>query len=172
IYDQVQFICTEFEADCNLNRRARIQDHIPFDFNEHMLYMNNAWSINNRWSLDAGLQWQHNDHTSESFVNPRFALAYAIHRDWTLKTKAGRYNRFPDIAQIAPGLGNPALKSPVADHYTLGVEQQLNDGWSWSAELYYKSLQNLPLGLQTDASDAELLYSNDVKGRAYGLDLF
>lgn len=171
-YDQVQFICTEFEADCNLNRRDRIQDRIPFDFDEHVLYLNNAWSISNQWSLDTGLQWQHNDYTRESFFNPRVALAYAIHRDWTLTAKAGRYNRFPDIAQIAPGLGNPALKSPAADHYTLGVEQQLDDDWSWSAEIYYKNLQNLPLGLQADDDDAALLYSNDVNGRAFGIDLF
>lgn len=69
-------------------------------------------------------------------------------------------------------MGNPALKSSVADHYTFSVERMLDNGWSWSTELYYKSLANLPLGLQTGEPDAEQLYSNDVKGEAYGVDVF
>jgi outer membrane receptor protein involved in Fe transport len=70
-----------------------------------------------------------------------------------------------------PKLGNPALNSQTATHTTLGFEQHLADEWSWSIETYYKKLADLPLALDDGQVDADLLYSNDVEGQAYGVDL-
>ncbi len=171
-YDQIQFVCTEFDADCDLNRRDRTRATVPLEYEDHMVYVNDTWFLNSRWTLDAGFQWQRNDYTDETFFNPRLALSYAPNSDWIFTTKAGRYNRFPDLDKVAPTLGNPALQSPVADHYTFNIERMLGNGWSWSTELYYKAMAELPLGLQPDEPGADQLYSNDVKGKAYGVDLF
>ncbi|TMP34438.1 TonB-dependent receptor, partial [Pseudoalteromonas citrea] len=75
-----------------------------------------------------------------------------------------------NVEHILPEIGNPKLKSQVSDHYTLGFSQQLENEWSWSIEGYYKTMDDLPLAID-DGPNAADLYSNDVEGRAYGIDL-
>lgn len=171
-YEQILFICTEFDPDCSQNRRERIADDIDLDLVEQAAYINERWSPSAALALDLGAQWYYSDYTEETFVHPRVALRYEFRENWTATAKAGDYNRLPEMEYITPQLGNPALRSPTARHYSLGLEHEWADAWSWSLELYYKALDDLPLGLPEDAPDADKLYSNDVEGRAYGFDLF
>lgn len=171
-YDQILFICTEFEADCLLNRVSRVTGNPQINVNEQSLFINEAWAVTDALMVDIGAQWQSNDYTDESFVHPRLSAHYTISESWSVFSKYGKYNRFPDIELIIPTLGNPDLKSPTATHSTLGVEQLLDNGWSWSLEAYHKTLSNLPLGLQEGDADADLLYSNDVDGTANGIEFF
>lgn len=170
-YDQVLFVCTEFEPDCSLARRERISDTHKIEPLESMVYANDRWQMTEDFFVDIGLQWQYNDYTEETFVNPRLAIEYLITPNWTLTSSAGRYNRFPDLGTVLPSAGNPELKSPTADHFTLGVIHELNNGWSWSLESYYKTMDNLPLALDEDEPDGDKLYVNEVTGKAYGFDL-
>lgn len=98
---------------------------------------------------------------------PRIALSYYVNSDSTITAKFGQYNRMQDLEVIAPVIGNPELDSQLSNHATLGFSQHLADEWSWSIEGYYKSMENLPLALQ----GSEQFYSNEVEGRAYGVDL-
>ncbi len=171
-YDLILFVCTEFDADCDLNRRGRIQDQDSLDAREYVLYINDSWMLTDWLEWNIGAQWQTNDYTEESFTNPRTSLRFLLGKNWTLTTKTGKYNRFPDLGFVLPKLGNPNLKSPESEHFSIGLENSLDYGWSWSLETYYKTFDNLPLALQEDQPDADLLYSNDVEGKAYGIELF
>lgn len=171
-YDQVFFICTEFEADCLLNRVRRISDSPTIESDERSLFLNETWRVSDALTFDVGVQWQENDYTDESFVHPRISAHWSVNDSWSVFAKHGKYNRFPNVAQILPMRGNPDLKSPRSTHSTFGVEQLLDNGWSWTAEIYHKKLSQLPLGLSADDADAALLYSNDVDGTANGIEFF
>ncbi len=171
-YDQILFICTEFETDCLLNRVERVSDEIPLDVSDKLAYINETWAVNDKLTMDIGIQWQSNDYTDEDFTHPRYSVDYQANSNWRLFSKYGKYNRFPDVSLVLPTIGNPDLKSPTASHTTFGIENTLDDGWSWSVELYHKKLKNLPLGLSQEEPDFEQLYSNDVKGEANGVELF
>ena len=171
-YDLIQFVCTEFDPDCDLGRRGRIRDKDSLHAREYLLYINDSWMLTDRLEWNLGAQWQSNDYTNEDFTNPRTSLRFHLNSAWTVTTKLGRYNRFPDLDFVLPEVGNPDLKSPVSDHFSIGVENNLEDGWRWSLETYYKTFDNLPLALQEDEPDADELYSNDIEGKAYGLELF
>lgn len=170
-YDQVLFVCTDFDADCTLTRRDRVADKQTIEPMETMVFVNDRWQLASGLFVDLGLQWQNNDYTDESFTNPRIAMEYRVAENWTLTSSAGRYNRFPDLETILPRVGNPELRSPTSDHFTLGVMNDLSNGWSWTLESYYKTMDDLPLALSEDDPDGDLLYVNDVEGRAYGFDL-
>lgn len=170
-YDQVLFVCTDFDSDCSLTRRERIADSQSIKPLESVAFLNDRWQLTSRFAVDLGLQWQNNDYTDETFVNPRLALEYILADNWVMSSSAGRYNRFPDLETILPNVGNPELKSPTSDHYTLGLMHEMGDGWSWSVETYYKTMDDLPLALGEDDPDGDLLYVNDVTGKAYGFDL-
>ncbi|WP_236074884.1 TonB-dependent receptor plug domain-containing protein [Teredinibacter purpureus] len=171
-YDQVLFVCTEFDVDCTLNRDARYENEQSIDQVETHLYVNDSWQATPSLVLDIGLQLQENDYTNERFVNPRAGLRYQLNSQWAIASSAGQYNRFPELEYVLPEIGNENLQSPTATHYTLGVDRELNDGWSWSLEAYYKLMDNLPLALAGGEDNSALLYSNDVSGEATGVDVF
>ncbi|OUL58947.1 TonB-dependent receptor plug domain-containing protein [Pseudoalteromonas ulvae] len=166
-YDMFQYVCTELDPDCDLNRGERINGHDTFDTDNYFIATSHVWQFHPQWQSEAGLQWQTNKYTDESFLLPRIALNYYVTQDSTITAKFGQYNRMQDLDVIAPGIGNPKLDSQRANHATVGFSQHLADDWSWSIEGYYKTMENLPLALQ----DSELLYSNQVEGQAYGVDL-
>ncbi|KAF7774280.1 hypothetical protein PCIT_a0699 [Pseudoalteromonas citrea] len=170
-YDTFQYLCTEFDPDCDIKKGERITGKQKFDVDTGFIGLTHVWQINDQWQSELGGQWQHNKYTDESFVTPRLALNYYLSDQSTISAKFGRYNRMQNIDHIAPDVGNPNLKSQTSNHITLGFSQELADEWSWSIEGYHKTMDNLPLAIEVDAYDAHLLYSNQVEGEAYGLDL-
>ena len=169
--DQILFICTEFDANCDLFRRERIQVEEIFEYTERTIYFNETWMPISRFTLDLGLQVQENDFNKDRFYHPRIATRFDVDADWAITAKAGRYNRFPSLETILPEIGNPNLSSPTAEHYTIGVIHEISNGWSWSLEGYYKELENLPLALDETDENADLFYTNGTEGRAFGADL-
>ncbi|MFT7559120.1 MAG: hypothetical protein ACI93R_001025 [Flavobacteriales bacterium] len=169
--NEVLFVCTEFDVDCSLNRRERIEETNDLKLNEKSVYVNSHWSPVDRIDLDLGFQQQKNDYTNETFHHPRIAASLQLNDTWKIHTKAGSYNRFPDLETILPEIGNPNLHSPRAEHFTLGVMHTVGESWNVSLEGYYKTLEDLPLALRNGDIDESDLYSNDTKGKAYGVDL-
>lgn len=169
-YDLFHQVCTEIDPDCDTNKGPRIQDDSSIDNDTQFVGLSDIWSISPQFQAEIGVQWQRSQLTDESFVLPRLALSYFVTGNSTITAKYGGYNRQQDIDYILPKIGNPKLKSQTAQHATLGFEQHLVDEWSWSVESYYKKMDDLPLAISETDPDADLLYSNDVEGKAYGVD--
>lgn len=167
----VNFVCTEFEPDCEDTRRGIIDGSRDLAVNHRMIFLTDNWQATDSLNLDIGLQNNTNDFTDESFNNPRIALTWQMTDGLALTASAGRYDRFPDIDTILPLVGNPKLKSPQAEHFTLGVKGDVGTYWNWSLEGYEKKLTELPLALDDSQPDADTFYSNDIKGEAKGLEL-
>ncbi len=167
----INYVCTEFEPDCALRRGELLNIREPLTVKEHQAYINDHWQITDRFILDLGIHGHYNDFTEESFAHPRVAAAWEFVDNWTLNGSGGRYDRLPDIDKIFPLFGNPNLKSPTSEHYTLGVRQELANGWSWSITPYYKTMDQLPLASDLDDVGAPP-YTNNTEGKAYGVDMF
>ena len=169
--DQIHFVCTEFDPSCNTSRRGRLVTEETFDLIETTAYINETWMPTDTLTFDIGLQWHTNDFSDEEFTHPRLAISYELNPNWTVTSKAGQYNRFADLNTVVSELGNPNLKSPTSNHYTLGVTNTIMNGWSWTLESYYKTLEELPLALSEEDNDADLYYINGTEGTAQGFDL-
>ncbi|AOT09264.1 TonB-dependent receptor plug domain-containing protein [Pseudoalteromonas luteoviolacea] len=169
-YDTFQYLCTEIDPDCDLKKGERISGKRTIDLDSGFVGITHIWQPHEDWQTEVGVQSQHNRYTDETFTSPRVAINYYVTPNSVISAKVGRYNRMQDVEYILPEIGNPALKSQVATHSTLGFRQVLEDEWSWSIEGYYKTMEDLPLAIDA-GNDAHLLYSNQVEGRAYGVDL-
>ncbi|MDK1287284.1 TonB-dependent receptor plug domain-containing protein [Pseudoalteromonas umbrosa] len=169
-YDTFQYLCTEIDPDCDLKKGDRISGKRTIDLDSGFVGITHIWQPHEDWQTEIGVQSQHNRYTDETFTSPRVAVNYHVTPNSVISAKVGRYNRMQDVEYILPEIGNPALKSQVATHSTLGFRQMLENEWSWSIEGYYKTMEDLPLAIDA-GSDAHLLYSNQVEGRAYGIDL-
>ncbi len=167
----INYVCTEFDPDCALRRGELITTNNEVTIQEYATYLNDNWRITDRLALDLGVQGHYNDFTEEAFVHPRAALSWRFVDNWTLNSSAGSYDRLPDIDKTFPQIGNSELKSPTSNHYTLGIKQELADAWSWSVTTYYKTMDDLPLAGDPNNSN-QPLYTNDVEGEAYGVDIF
>lgn len=165
----VNYICTETDPDCLFRRGDLINSSEKITVNEAMVFVNDHWNITDTFALDIGEQTHYNDFTKETFYNPRFAMSWGFSDGWLFNSSLGTYNRFPEIDKLFPGVGNPDLNSPRSNHLTLGLKQTLNDGWSWSATAYYKTMDDLPLAMPAGQTPN---YTNNVEGNAYGLDVF
>ncbi|MEC4087514.1 TonB-dependent receptor [Pseudoalteromonas rubra] len=169
-YDTFQYLCTELDPDCDLKKGERISGKRTIDIDSGFVGLAHIWQLSDDWQTELGVQSQHNKYTDETFTLPRLAVSYFVTENSIVTAKAGRYNRMQNVEYILPEIGNPKLKSQVADHFTLGFSQELDNEWSWSVEGYYKTMDDLPLAID-DGPNAEDLYNNDVEGRAYGVDL-
>lgn len=172
----INYVCTEFDPDCELRRGELIVAEDAVTIKEHSAYINDHWAINDALALDMGVQTHYNDFTEETFTHPRMAIAWEFIDNWTLSSSAGSYNRLPDIDKTFPQIGNTELQSPTSNHYTLGIKQELANEWSWSVTTYYKTMDDLPLASDVTAGapddTTQPFYTNNVEGEAYGVDLF
>ncbi|MEN0038767.1 MAG: TonB-dependent receptor plug domain-containing protein [Cellvibrio sp.] len=167
----INYVCTEFDPDCELRRGELVEANDEVTIREYSTYLNDHWAITDALALDVGAQVHYNDFTDETFTHPRMALAWEFVDNWTINTSAGSYNRLPDIDKTFPQIGNTELKSPTSNHYTLGIKHELANEWSWSVTTYYKTMDDLPLASSLSDNN-QPLYTNNVEGEAYGVDLF
>jgi hypothetical protein len=167
----INYLCTEFDPDCELRRGELIVADDALTILEHSAYVNDHWAITDRFALDLGVQAHYNDFTEETFTHPRMAMAWEFIDNWTLSSSAGSYNRLPDMDKTFPQIGNTELQSPTSNHYTFGIKHEFGNEWSWSVTTYYKTMDDLPLA--SDVNDSsQPFYTNNVEGEAYGVDLF
>ena len=169
--DQILFVCTEFDPDCDLRRSERIDVRSDFSLVETSRYVDTHWAPNDVLSVNVGIQLQKNDYTDEEFTHPRIAASWQVGDTTTLTAKAGSYNRFADLVTVLEETGNPNLRSPKANHFTVGMLQEIGDGWSVNVEAYHKTLDNLPLALGESDPDVAQRYANDTEGEAQGVDV-
>lgn len=169
--DTVLFVCTEFDPDCDLNRQGRLTTRIQPVITENFTYMDLSWIPTNNLVFDLGVQLQSNDFTEEEFVHPRVGVRWQALDSTAITFKAGRYNRFPDLDTVLAETGNPDLQSPLAEHFTLGMERGVGESWSLRLEAYYKELTMLPRSVGADEPNPDLRYVNGTEGTARGIDL-
>ena len=156
--------CTEFEAECNITNAERLEVRRNLKVRSDHLFLKDNWYLTDNLTLIPGVSIQQDNYLDESFVEPRFAMEYAMMQDLTLSAGAGIYNQRPEFGEIDEVFGNPDLEYIKSIHGVLGVEKGFANGWSVKSELYYKDIDNLITG------DETLRYLNDGEGVAYGLD--
>lgn len=169
-FDAIPYYCTDHDQDCESKKGQRVQDTDKLSDTTIALYMNDIWQINEDWQLELGLRGESNDYTEQSFLHHRVALHWQVTDDLNMSIKQGSYSRFPDIETVLRKIGNPSLKSPKAQHYSIAFEYQLTDLWQTSVDVYYKDLGDLPRSLGEDDVNAHLHYSNDMSGTAKGVE--
>ena len=134
------------------------------------------WVTTKNLNITLGLGNSYNDFNDEQLLQPRIATRYALNNNWTLTGAIGRHSQFiREFRFIAKEVGNPDLKQPIANHYVLGFEHEIDDSLSTKLEIYYKDIDNLiaanPVYNPLIENNTEQPYLNNANGTAYGLEL-
>ncbi len=99
-------------------------------------------------------------------VDPRLNARLQLLEGTTLKGGVGMFSQGPDFAEVLPVIGNPNLRPPRAEHYGLGVEQQLGERLLLTLEGFHKRLRHLIVESSTPGENL----NNDGIGRIWGAE--
>ncbi|OGW37664.1 MAG: hypothetical protein A2010_17645 [Nitrospirae bacterium GWD2_57_9] len=163
--DILNDIPSEWDPDTDFTSAERViyNDTISGDY--WGLALKDRWKIAEPFTLVIGQRTTYDQYLDIYKTEPRLGAEYAVTGDTLITAGWGKYHELPAGYQIIEKLGNPDLSYIQADHYVLGLDQQLVNGWSAKIEGYFKKLYNLVVPHDT------LNYINAGSGRAYGAEL-
>lgn len=107
----------------------------------------------------------------------RLNARYSISKNQVLKASVGNYSETPQpLGQVIHKTwGNPYMPSTKAAHYVLGHEWQITDLINSDVQVYLNRQWNIPeYGSNANATsvgEAQKLWTDDGKGRMYGLEV-
>ena len=163
--------CTELQADCSLSENtSRIAESDNRKIYNYDVFIADDWFVAPRLSLTPGVTGSYDDYSEQTFLQGKFKFRWEFIDYWWLNGGWGQYHKFTDnFAEVAKGFGNPDLKQSTSDHYTLGIEHQLNETLLIKFDSYYKTFDDLVVA---NIDPTTPRYTNDADGDAYGFELF
>ncbi|MBI3899816.1 MAG: TonB-dependent receptor [Gammaproteobacteria bacterium] len=157
--------CTEFDPDCDLTSAERLQSDDQLSIHGATAYAKDRWRLTEPFTLILGARFSTEDYLDGPFIEPRLGGEWQVTPRTRLTAGWGKYHQFPDGEQVIDTFGNPDLSSLRGRHSVLGALHKFDDGWSWSTELYYKTMEDLVV------ADDTFRYLNNGSGEAYGVDI-
>lgn len=142
-------------------------------------YLQAVQKFSDQFKFIPGIRFDRIGLTKENFLLPRLAAQYNLDDYRFFKVAFGQYVQSPEPQEVLEGYGNPDVKSPQADHYTVGYEHDFKHGANTGSTLglntFYRTFKKIVIpssalvtrnGVQTFE-----VYNNDGQGRAYGLEV-
>lgn len=158
----------------------------PIVGREALIYIEDEFPVLNRLKANLGLHFSLFNVQGKTYTSlqPRVSLGYELNDKLAVKTSYTKMNQYINLL-TSNSLVQPTdlwvpitkqLKPMVAHQYTLGVYYDKGNGYSFSAETFYKQMKNV-LEYKDGASwkDTYISWEEQVesgKGWAYGIELF
>ena len=127
-------------------------------------YLEAVWQATARLTLVPGGRVDYLGDVQRWTFDPRLTARYQLNPTTTLKAGVGLFSQAPSGAESLPVLGNPHLRAGRAQHYSLGVEQDVGARLKLTAEGFYKRLTSLTVNSPVPGENL----NNDGIGRIYG----
>ncbi|CAA0116990.1 Uncharacterised protein [BD1-7 clade bacterium] len=166
-------VCDDFDPDCDTVDAPLTTIKTNLDFYSVNLYAEDGWSVIEPVILRFGVNVNHDTYTGRTQFEPRGGLTWFIDDAWTYSFSAGQYSQLPLLEELVSEIGNPDLDYIKSNHFVTGIENQLDDGWSWKTEIYYKTISDLVIAV-VDPDDPlfDKRYINQGSGDAWGAEVF
>jgi hypothetical protein len=120
------------------------------------------------------------DRNDERYLEPRVNLSWEINQNNNLRFAYGIHHKWVDDYRLLTDfLGNHKLKASSSNHYLVGLDNVLYDGWKLRTEVYYKTFDGLVVA-NPDAQktipdqiipENTLTYLDVASGSSYGIEL-
>lgn len=139
------------------------------NLNNFSVYVINESKFTDWLKLNLGLRYLRYEYSNENLFSPRVSLTITPSNLTKFSLGWGYYYQPPFVNELKNSELED-LKSQRAIHYALGWEQQIKEKMKFSAEVYYKDLDNL---IPFYFEELKMIYvnGNTREGYSYGLDL-
>jgi len=134
---------------------------------EYAGYSEISIPAHDRLKVNVGLRYEYNDLSNDSDFSPRINATYQLCPQGSLNLAAGIYYQIPDIMLLSRHRNNIKIQNEKAYHYILGLTRYFGDDMKFTAEAYYKHMEDLVVRPYSNNSITE----NSGKGYAYGFDI-
>lgn len=156
--------CTEFDPNCDLSSAPRVTSLQRSHQDQADLYGQFRWRLAPAWTATGGVRVSHDQLLRRQLTEPRAGLEWAWSRDTLISLGLGAHHQPGPAEQVLHDVGNPRLLPVRSRAVVLGWSQTGRDGWSWRAEAYAKTFDDLAL------ADPALRYRNGGSGHARGVE--
>ncbi|MDO8901552.1 MAG: TonB-dependent receptor [Phenylobacterium sp.] len=152
---------------------------------QYGLFIQDAWSITEQWSLVGGARFDHHD-TYDWQTSPRLYTVFHLNERLTLKGGIGRGFKAPSLTQLSPDyqvvaaggrftvFGNPDLKPEIGTTYEASADYA-GEGWSARLGVFQNDLEDLVetqcVRLCGIRGREVRVYGNVAEARIRGLEL-
>jgi len=147
-----------------LTGRQNVSLHHSYGFLRPAAYLEAIWQVAERLTLVPGARVDYLGDVDRWTFDPRLTGRYQLTATTILKGGVGLFSQAPSGADSLPVLGNPHLRPGRAQHYSLGVEQDLGTRLKVTADGFYKRLSDLTVNSPVPGENL----NNDGIGRIYG----
>jgi TonB family protein len=147
-----------------LTGRPSVQLHDTFGIFRPAAYVEAVWQATQRLTLVPGVRADYLSDVDRWTFDPRLTGRYQLTATTTLKAGVGLFSQAPSGSESLPRLGNPHLRPSQAQHYSLGVEQEVGTRLKVTAEAFYKRLSHVIVNSPVPGENL----NNDGIGRIYG----
>ena len=107
-------------------------------------YISSRFRIMPPLTLEAGIRYDHNAFSSDSYLSPRLNIVYALGRQTFLRGGWGYFNQSQRTHEIKVAYGEtdffPAQRS---EHWVAGLEHTSHNGLNLRLETYFKNISDL-----------------------------
>ena len=149
-----------------LTGRQSVQLDHRYGFLRPAAYLEAIWQVTERLTLVPGGRIDYLGDVHQWTVDPRLTARYQVTATTTIKGGIGLFSQAPSGAESLPVLGNPHLLPGRAQHYSLGVEQEVGTRLKLTAEGFYKRLSQVTVNSPVPGENL----NNDGIGRIYGAE--
>ena len=141
---------------------VRLRD--TFGWLRSAAYLEAIWQPTSRLTLVPGARVDYLSDVDRWTFNPRLTARYQLTPTTTIKGGVGLFSQAPTGSESLPSLGNPNLRPAQAQHYGLGVEQEVGARLKLTIDGFYKRLSNVIVNSPVPGENL----NNDGIGRIYG----
>jgi len=138
-----------------------------YNFFRPAAYAEALWQVTGRLTVVPGARVDYIGDIDRWTVDPRLTGRFQLRAGTTLKAGVGLFSQAPDFAEVLPVIGNPHLRAPRAQHYSLGAEQLIGERLQVTLEGFYKRLSLLTVNSPVPGENL----NNDGIGRIYGAEM-
>lgn len=150
-----------------LTGRQAVELHDEFGLLRPAAYLEAVWQPATGLTLVPGARVDYLSDVKAWTFDPRLTARYQLTSTTTLKGGVGLFSQAPSGSESLPVLGNPHLRPARAQHYSLGVEQEVGARLKVTAEGFYKRLDHVIVNSTVPAENL----NNDGIGRIYGAEV-
>ena len=149
-------------------------------------------AFNNRLGISAGIRSDANSFTKDGKdwmkrLSPRLSLSYVLTNELSINGSIGKYYKLAPNTALGFKDNNGVMVNQNANytastHYVTGIEYIPSDANRFTAEVFYKKYENVPLSITKGVSlsnlgaDFNILGNEPIAtiglGRSYGFELF
>jgi len=156
------YFITKFDENYNTSSKN------GYDSNIAAAYAEADISFSKKFAAKVGIRASTNDYIEENSFSPRAALAYKVSKRSQFSLAYGTFEQTPKQEYLKY---SDAFKTEKASHYIFNY-QYVKNSRTLRAEMYFKDYSDL-VKFHTEPSQPNtIIYDNNGKGFAKGLDIF